>query len=207
MAREWYRFFLNLFTLTGGGTTDITLLDLQVSPSGSDTAALLAGVESNAQLAAGMAQYDTAMAAIQGAYMQPALPDSGVSLDPLAYAAPAIYTETQRAFSAWGTATTVASGFGTSPSITASNGTAAFSLNVGTGGTATSGAIALPLAPNGWKLSVENITATSANRGNQRTVQTASTTSTATVQNQTISTGAALAWNASDVLLISALAF
>ena len=32
MSREWYRFFLNLFTLTGSGTDATTLLDLQVGP-------------------------------------------------------------------------------------------------------------------------------------------------------------------------------
>ena len=32
MAREWYRFFLNLYTLTGGGTTDTSIADLQVAP-------------------------------------------------------------------------------------------------------------------------------------------------------------------------------
>jgi len=32
MAREWYRFFLNLYTLTGGGTTDTSIADLQIAP-------------------------------------------------------------------------------------------------------------------------------------------------------------------------------
>ena len=32
ISREWYRFFLNLFVLTGGGRNDTTLLDLQVGP-------------------------------------------------------------------------------------------------------------------------------------------------------------------------------
>lgn len=32
MAREWYRFFFNLFNLTGGGTTDTSLADLQIGP-------------------------------------------------------------------------------------------------------------------------------------------------------------------------------
>lgn len=33
MSREWYRFFLNLFTLTGGGTNPTSLEDLQVAPA------------------------------------------------------------------------------------------------------------------------------------------------------------------------------
>ena len=32
MAREWYRFFLNLFTLTGDGSNTASLTDLQVGP-------------------------------------------------------------------------------------------------------------------------------------------------------------------------------
>ena len=32
LSREWYRFFLNLFNLTGGGTNPTTLEDLQIGP-------------------------------------------------------------------------------------------------------------------------------------------------------------------------------
>ena len=32
ISREWYRFFLNLFVLTGSGRNDTSLLDLQVGP-------------------------------------------------------------------------------------------------------------------------------------------------------------------------------
>jgi hypothetical protein len=32
MSREWYRFFLNLFNLTGGGSNTITLDELQIGP-------------------------------------------------------------------------------------------------------------------------------------------------------------------------------
>ncbi len=32
MSREWYRFFLNMFTLTGGGGNQTSLDDLQLSP-------------------------------------------------------------------------------------------------------------------------------------------------------------------------------
>jgi hypothetical protein len=32
MSREWYRFFLNLFTLTGGGGNQTSLDDLQLGP-------------------------------------------------------------------------------------------------------------------------------------------------------------------------------
>ena len=32
VSREWYRFFLNLFTLAGGGGNQTSLDDLQVGP-------------------------------------------------------------------------------------------------------------------------------------------------------------------------------
>lgn len=34
MSREWYRFFLNLFTLTGAGTSSVTAEELSYSPTG-----------------------------------------------------------------------------------------------------------------------------------------------------------------------------
>lgn len=103
---------------------------------------------------------------------------------------------------------TISSGFGTSPSVVSgANGPGAFLVNVGTGGTASSGVIATTsAATNGWVCSVTNRTAVAANRADQRTVQTATTTTTVTVQNQTISTGAALAWTASDVLALNCFA-
>ena len=33
ISREWYRFFLNLFVLTGSGTTDASWTDLQIAPT------------------------------------------------------------------------------------------------------------------------------------------------------------------------------
>lgn len=33
ISREWYRFFLNLFDLTGSGTSDFSLTDLQIGPA------------------------------------------------------------------------------------------------------------------------------------------------------------------------------
>ncbi len=105
------------------------------------------------------------------------------------------------------TAPTVSSGFGTSPTVPTTNGTAAFTVNVGTGGTASSGVIAMnATAANGWVVNVVNTTAVVANRADQHTVCTASNATTITLQNQTISTGAALAWTASDVLSVSAVA-
>lgn len=105
-----------------------------------------------------------------------------------------------------GATPTISSGFGTSPSVTAGTA-AAFRVDVGTGGTANQGIVELPTAANGWNCDVENLTGTNANRADQRTVQIASTTTTVTVENQTISTGAVLAWAASDILAVTCAAF
>lgn len=39
LSREWYRFFLNLFTLTGAGNNTVSLQDVQLGPPGADEAA------------------------------------------------------------------------------------------------------------------------------------------------------------------------
>ena len=90
MAREWYRFFLNLFVLTGSGNNPITWEELQLGPpSQPDLAELLIQINQNiapqyedqsgdflatldtAQLMSMMSQFANAEAAIQGAYLQP----------------------------------------------------------------------------------------------------------------------------------------
>ena len=90
MAREWYRFFLNLFTLTGSGNNPISLEELQVGPPNQpDLTELLIQINQNiapqyedqsgdflatldtAQLMSMMARFENAEAAIQGAYLQP----------------------------------------------------------------------------------------------------------------------------------------
>jgi hypothetical protein len=53
MSREWYRFFLNLFNLTGGGSNDTSLSDLQIGPPVYDLTGQIAQVSDTAQLAAG----------------------------------------------------------------------------------------------------------------------------------------------------------
>ena len=90
MAREWYRFFLNLFILTGSGNNAITLEELQLGPPNpQDLTELLIQINQNiapqyedqsgdflktldtAQLMSMMARFENAEAAIQGAYLQP----------------------------------------------------------------------------------------------------------------------------------------
>ena len=100
--------------------------------------------------------------------------------------------------------TTLPAGFGTTPSIVASNGTASFQINVGTGGTATSGVITMPAATTGWNCNANDITTTSATVF--MTKQTASTTTSVTIGNFNTS-GAAAAWVASDKINMTCVAF
>lgn len=63
MSREWYRFFLSLFRLTGSGANDITLEDLQVGPP-NDAGLELANVDlqpSAAQIAELQAEVQSAL--------------------------------------------------------------------------------------------------------------------------------------------------
>jgi hypothetical protein len=88
------------------------------------------------------------------------------------------------------TAPTILSGFGTSPSIVNSNGTTAFTLRIGSGGTANAGIIGLPQAANGWNCFVSDRTSDIATR------QISTTPTSAT-----ISAGAP--WHPSDILQVS----
>lgn len=66
MAREWYRFFFNLFNLTGAGTTDTSLADLQMGPPAINAVLGELGITyDQAQLATMMAEYEQATRDIQ----------------------------------------------------------------------------------------------------------------------------------------------
>lgn len=92
-------------------------------------------------------------------------------------------------------APTISSGFGTSPSIVNSNGSLAFEINVGTGGVATSGVLAMnSTAANGWSCQITDM---------NTNIVTRETAFTAT----SITLTAASAWTASDKLLINCGAF
>jgi len=97
------------------------------------------------------------------------------------------------------TAPTISSGFGTSPSVTQNAGYRSFSINVGTGGAASSGVIGLPAAAHGWSCAVADVTTPAGNS----TVQIGSSTTTVTVTNFSRTTGLATAWPASDILQVS----
>jgi hypothetical protein len=101
-------------------------------------------------------------------------------------------------------APTIGSGFGTGASIVANNGASAFQVNVGTGGTANSGVVTMPVATNGWSCSVSDVT--TASTSVFLTKQIASTTTSVTVTNYNTA-GTATAWTASDKLNFLCLAF
>lgn len=100
------------------------------------------------------------------------------------------------------TAPTIGSGFGTSPAIVASNGTAAFQVNVGTGGAANTGTITMPAAANGWSCSAVDVTTPAGNL----TRQTGSTTTSVSVSNYNAA-GTLTPWTASDRLNLMCAAF
>jgi hypothetical protein len=102
------------------------------------------------------------------------------------------------------TAPVISSGFGASPSIVHSNGTAVFTINVGTGGTATSGVIGLPRAMNGWAVHCDDITTQSTSVF--VTKQTATSAISATLT-QYSAAAVATPWAASDVLVCQAAAY
>ena len=96
---------------------------------------------------------------------------------------------------------TISSGFGTSPTITASN-TLCFKVVVGTGGAA-SGVISLPTAPNGWLGFAADVTS-----GTTLFLQlTASSATSVTFTSYSITTGLAVNMTAGDVILINCFAY
>ena len=91
-------------------------------------------------------------------------------------------------------APTISSGFcATSPSITASNGSAAFDINVGTSCSGSTGTLAMPAATTGWACQFTDVT-TSTNVPRQ----TGGATNTVTLTNYSWTTGVAANFTASD---------
>lgn len=101
------------------------------------------------------------------------------------------------------TAPTIASGFCTSPTVPNANGTAAFTVNVGTGCAGSSGVITMPTAATGWVCSAINIT----NPATNVVAQSAGTTTSVTLTNYVRTTGVAGNFTASDVLRLQCTAY
>lgn len=85
ISRPWYRFLLNLFMLTGSGTSVVTAVDLAVSP---EPQPVPTDAFPDTQLAAMMARFDEALSALQASRVQPAYSEP-LSIDPTAYGTPA----------------------------------------------------------------------------------------------------------------------
>lgn len=105
------------------------------------------------------------------------------------------------------TAPTISSGFGTGPSVQAGGTAASFRVDVGTGGVATDGVVAMPTAATGWNCSVNDLSSHVAGDANEQTFQLSSTTNTVSVQHQNPATGAVHAWTANDILSFVCVAY
>lgn len=96
---------------------------------------------------------------------------------------------------------TVASGFGTGASVSLGSSSAAFQVNVGTGGVASSGVITVSptAAPVTWACSAVDDTAPATSN----TIATPTSTTTITLTNYSRTTGIATPWGASDNLTVT----
>lgn len=104
----------------------------------------------------------------------------------------------------WGSTPTITSGFGSSPNVTSSAGTLSFTVNVGTGGSATSGVIGFPNAcGHGYDCNCKDVS--QAQTATAFTTQTTPfATNACTVVNKTMATGTLVAWGSGDELSCSA---
>lgn len=99
--------------------------------------------------------------------------------------------------------TPTVSGFGTSPSVVANSGSVVFIINVGTGGSASTGTVTFAqAATTGWVCDCQDVTTPA----NGITKQTGGTTTTCTFTNYDWA-GSPVAWAASDVLRCTAFGY
>lgn len=102
-------------------------------------------------------------------------------------------------------APSVSSGFGSGASVVNPNGSSGFTVNVGTGGVASTGIIAMNasgLTPtHGWIAHCVNLS------NNSVTRMTSSTTTTITIANFSATTGLSAPWSASDIIGIIAMGY
>lgn len=130
--------------------------------------------------------------------------DGTTVIDTVQHAAPSYKIVGGATKLAWsGTAPTVSSGFCTSPSISANNGTAAFTVTIGSACAASTGVLTMPTASVGWACNFRNVT----NNATSTPSQTASTVTTVSVTNYVRTTGVAGNWTASDVIVADCTAY
>jgi hypothetical protein len=104
----------------------------------------------------------------------------------------------------YSTPPTISSGFGTSPLIVDANGTASFVIQIGTGGTASTGTLTMPPTPYGWQCDASDVTTKSTSVAH--TVETSYTTNSVTFT-QYSDAMAASAWAAGDDVVVKCSAF
>lgn len=95
---------------------------------------------------------------------------------------------------------TITSGFGGSPSISESNGTAVFTITIGRSGSSSSGVLTMPTANNGWQCDAIDMT-NPTKGGGYYVKQTAGSTTSVTLTGYNTS-GSAAAWSPGDVLRV-----
>ena len=106
---------------------------------------------------------------------------------------------------ALGTAPTLASGGCTSPTAVTSNGTAAFSVGVGTSCSGSQPLVfTLPAATTGWQCSARNQTNPA---GSAPAMSSTVSTTSVTITNYGRTTGLAAAWTDADVVVVSCLGY
>jgi len=128
-----------------------------------------------------------------GAYFSPPLTGDTIN--------PSVFQMGGNLIATSNTLPTIASGFGTNPTITAAN-TLVFKVVVGTGGAA-NGTITLPTAINGWLGFAADVT-----NGSGIFLQlTASTTTSVTFISYSVTTGSAVNMSAGDVVLVNCFAY
>ena len=102
------------------------------------------------------------------------------------------------------TAPTISAGFcATTPSISASNGVAAFDINVGTSCSGSVGTLAMPTATTGWVCNFANVTAPASNVVSQ----TGGANNTVTLTNYARTTGSASNFTASNHIRASCVGY
>lgn len=94
------------------------------------------------------------------------------------------------------TAPTISSGFCTSPSVSNNNGTAAFTITIGTSCAASTGVITMPAASHGWACHGNDITTPAS----YVIGETATTTTSVNVTAYSRTTGVASNWTAADII-------
>lgn len=71
ISREWYRFFFNLFNLTGAGQTDISLEDLQLTPAWDGSANIVSTTAVDASAGQAASELAVLSGAVQSLQLQP----------------------------------------------------------------------------------------------------------------------------------------